>query len=35
MFELTTGTPDRPFRDRRVVPTVFSVMTHLGLIDLF
>lgn len=32
MFELTTGTLDRPFRDWRVVPTVFSVMAHLGLL---
>lgn len=34
MFELTTGTLDRPFRDRRVVSTIFSVMTHLGLLGV-
>lgn len=32
MFDLVTGTIDRPFRDKRVMPTIFSVATHLVLI---
>lgn len=32
MFELASGTADRPFRDRRVVPTVFSVVAHMAIL---
>jgi protein TonB len=32
MFELTAGTIDRPFQDSHVVPTIFSIGTHIVLV---
>ena len=32
MFDLVSGTLDRPFRDRHVVPTVFSAVTHIVIL---
>jgi periplasmic protein TonB len=32
MFDLVSGTIDRPFCDRHVVPTVFSVVAHVVLV---
>lgn len=32
MFDLVSGTLDRPFRDRHVVPTVFSAVVHIVII---
>ena len=32
MFDLTAGTVDRPFHDKHVVPTVFSIATHIVIV---
>ena len=32
MFELTAGHLDRPFRDRRPIPTIFSFVAHVAAI---
>jgi len=32
MFDLAAGATDRPFRDRRIVPTIVSVVAHVALI---
>jgi periplasmic protein TonB len=32
MFDLAAGTVDRPFHDKRVVPTIFSIATHIVIV---
>jgi protein TonB len=32
MFDLTAGTVDRPFHDKHIVPTIFSIATHLVIV---
>lgn len=32
MFDLTAGNVDRPFHDKHVVPTVFSIATHIVIV---
>jgi protein TonB len=32
MFELTTGTVDRPFQDSHIVPKIFSIGTHVVMV---